>query len=244
MTYANRQIDDLCVSRFTIWNSGNKTLNASDMVTSKELTICAGEESQILDAELIACSEETNKFSVQIVDEHTVKIPFDYVDRREGLVVQVLHTGTDETLKIACKIKGGLPMRNFINETIPRIIFKITSRLMTSKASSFAYIVMLLLLLGFALYETLLAFGVDLHATRVESTIETTLSASTDVSEAAETTLSAPKDMGENMHKHLLSSIILWLYFLFYFLLSLPVLKMRLKIGVPNVLRKHSSFDN
>ena len=65
IVYGGKQIDDLCVSNFTIWNSGNKTLNASDMVTSKELTITALEDDKILDVEILKCSEETNKFSLQ-----------------------------------------------------------------------------------------------------------------------------------------------------------------------------------
>ena len=106
ITYDGQQIEDLCVSKFTVWNSGNRTLNRTDMVESKELTISVTDECRILDVELIACSDETNGFSVKIENEHTVKVLFEYADKKDGAVIQIIHTGTNESLKIECKIKG------------------------------------------------------------------------------------------------------------------------------------------
>ena len=221
VTYAGQQIDDLCVSKFTIWNSGNKTLNRDDMVTSKELTIAATDESRILDAELIACSEETNKFSVQIIDKHTAKVLFDYVDKREGAVVQILHTGTNDTLKIDCKIKGGLPIKNFVNETVPRIVSEASIKTMSSKKLAIVSFVMMLILLGFAIAATGAVFNENWRHFMYD-TEGTIISKDVEV---------------------ILTPIIVWPYVLLCWMLMIPTLKMKLKIGMPHSLREHSVFD-
>ena len=221
VTYAGERIDDLCVSRFTIWNSGNKTLNRHDMVSTKEVTITTTDGSRILDAELIACSEETNKFSVQITDKYTVKILFDYVDKREGAVVQILHTGMDGTLEIDCKIKGGQPIKNFINETVPRIVSEASIKTMSSKKLAIVSFVMMLILLGFAIAATGAVFNENWRHFMYD-TEGTIISKDVEV---------------------ILTPIIVWPYVLLCWMLMIPTLKMKLKIGMPHSLREHSVFD-
>lgn len=128
ITYDGNHIDNLCVSRYTIWNSGNRTLNRSDIVDTKELTISIAETYEILDVELIACSEETNNFSIQKIDKQTAKIFFEYADKKDGLVVQIIHTGTDEDITIDCKIKGGNPMKNKVNKPGQNFILKASKK--------------------------------------------------------------------------------------------------------------------
>jgi hypothetical protein len=225
VTYAGQQIDDLCVSKFTIWNSGNKTLNRDDMVTSKELTISATDESRILDAELIACSEETNKFSVQIIDKHTAKVLFDYVDKREGAVVQILHTVTNDTLKIDCKIKGGLPIKNFVNEIVPNLISKMLDRKIMNVYLAISSSLIVLSLFVIAMVTSISIFCADLRSFLFAKPI-VKIGVSSGVEIATPIVLSA----------------FFWIYFLCYWVLCVPMVKKRFKIGIPSALRKYSSF--
>ncbi len=112
VTYDGQKIDNFCVTKFYIWNSGNKTINASDMADYRELTLTTSGEGRILDADIIACSDDTNKFSVQVIDKQTLKIPFNYVDINEGIIVQIQHTGIQNIFEIDCKIKGGMPIKH------------------------------------------------------------------------------------------------------------------------------------
>lgn len=114
--YEGVQIEDLSVTKFTIWNSGNRTINSADMVTSKELTIYTNDENTILDADIIAVTEKTNRFILQRENERKVKVLFDYADKKDGFVLQVIHTGCEEAIKIEYKIKGGKPIRNITKE--------------------------------------------------------------------------------------------------------------------------------
>ena len=112
--YDGEQIEDLTVSSFTIWNSGNRTLFGNDMVETKELTISVKNNHAILDTNLIAQTEETNRFSIKQIDNQTVKIFFDYADKKDGLVLQVIHTGANNDLTLDCKIKGGKQIKNYV----------------------------------------------------------------------------------------------------------------------------------
>ena len=84
-------------------------INFSDIVAEKELEIysCNKADTIVLDARIIEETEETNKFEIMQHKDEFVKIGFDYADPQDGIVVQVLHTGSAADLDIGCKIKGG-----------------------------------------------------------------------------------------------------------------------------------------
>lgn len=114
VSYDGRIIEDLSVTKYIIWNSGNKTINSGDMVDSKELTIFAFGDHIILDTSLIVQSEPTNRFSINLINKQTVKITFDYVEKNDGIVIQIIHTGNIDDLRIDCKIKGGYPIKKSV----------------------------------------------------------------------------------------------------------------------------------
>lgn len=163
ITYGGQQIEDLCVSKFTIWNSGNRTLNNNDMVEDKELTISVLDNSKILDAELIAYSEETNKFYVEVINEHTVKIYFEYVDKKEGVVIQIIHTGTNDAIQIDCKIKGGKQIKNIVNETVPKNIGKLISKEIIEKFTLISIGIPVVLFFILSIFCVLSIFNTDLQ---------------------------------------------------------------------------------
>lgn len=228
VTYDGKQIDGFCVSRLTIWNSGNKTLNRDDMVTSKELTITTTANSKILDAEIIACSEETNKFSVQIIDEQTVKILFEYVDKREGVVVQIMHSGTNNSLKIDCKIKGGLPIKEFISETAPRIVHNLLVKNVTHKFFGVVAIATIVFWFVVAIVATILS---------LDGSIINVL-----LGETQTGNITFPD--GQNPAGVVVELMGLWLIFLFCWKLLVPIIKVEMKIGMPSSLKRLSSFNN
>lgn len=226
VTYGGKQIEDLCISKFTIWNSGNKTLNHADMVESRELTIFVLNDSEILEAEIICCSEETNRFVLEIVDNHTVKIRFDYVDKKEGVVIQVMHTGESD-IQISCKIKGGKQIKQTDNIKTENIIYRaLNSRLYEKLIMSFI-IVFFILLLGIFLFCILLILSGDLrnelHSLGVLST--TTLTGADTV-----------------------KIVILLVVSLFSIGtlagVYMPLYKRYFKIGIPQKLKKYSDFEN
>ena len=113
LLYQGKPIDNLTITRYVIWNSGNSVLNYSDIVKTKPLQIIAVDDDvEFLDATIITESDPTNKFEIEEFSNQHVKLKFDYVEKNDGIVVQLLHTGKKQSITIDCKIKGGKKVNN------------------------------------------------------------------------------------------------------------------------------------
>ena len=108
LLFHGKAINNITVTRLALWNSGNEVLNHSDIVDSKKLCIFSDNPSaEILDAIVIKHSDETNQFGIENKTSKYVELNFDYLNKRDGIVVQIMHTGERSSLKFDCKIKGG-----------------------------------------------------------------------------------------------------------------------------------------
>lgn len=117
ISYCNQTISNLTITRFAIWNSGNRLLNLTDIVETMPLSITSKENgAEILDASIIKYSEKSNKFSVNKKNSHCVEISFDYMDTQEGIILQILHTGSANDIYFTGKIKGGKKLKNIGND--------------------------------------------------------------------------------------------------------------------------------
>lgn len=127
--FDGEEVTNLTISKFIIWNSGNEVLNGSDIVPTRELKVEIPAEQNILEAQIIAQTEETNCFAIKESTSGYVKMTFDYADIQDGCVLQLLHTGDFDDLKISCKIKGGLDLRE-LNQRIapPKVLKKIKAK--------------------------------------------------------------------------------------------------------------------
>lgn len=224
ITYDGQQIDNLCVSKFTIWNSGNKTLNHTDMVESKELTIFVTDGCRILDVELIAYSEETNNFSAKIENEHIVKILFEYADKKEGTVIQIIHTGTDEDIQIDCKIKGGKPVKNIVNEAAPKLIRKVVNKDIFEKATMLSMGIMIAAFFGMSILFAISIFNPQLQLilfSPTMSSIESAYEAQTSATVMSATLFICSTIMGA---------------------MYIPLVKKHFNMGIPKTLKKYSDF--
>lgn len=224
ITYDGQQIEDLCVSKFTVWNSGNRTLNRTDMVESKELTISVTDECRILDVELIACSDETNGFSVKIENEHTVKVLFEYADKKEGVVIQIIHTGSDENIQIDCKIKGGNPIKNIVNETAPKFIRKIVKKDIFEKASIIYMGIVIVLFFCMSVLFAISIFNPKLQAFLMSPTM-TPIESSSEVQNSA-----------------IIMSVTFFICSIITGAMYIPLIKKCFNIGIPKTLKKYSDF--
>ena len=226
ISYDGQSIEDLCISKFTLWNSGNKTLNKSDMVESKELTIHTKNNSEILDVDLIACSEETNKFSLRMIDKSNVKIFFDYADKKEGVVVQVIHTGTDDDLCIDCKIKGGKPIKNIINNAPSKVIQKLIGKELFEKASIISTGIVIGFMFILAILCAISIFHTDLRSVLFAPSVSTVENAK------------------EAMYSAIAMSVTLFISSITIGLVYIPLIKRVFNMGIPRTLKKYFDFSN
>lgn len=159
LSFDNKEIQNLTVTKFAIWNSSKNVIYGTDMVSNQKLHIAATGDTTILDANIITESEHANHFKVTEKSDKKVVLDFEYVDSKEGIILQVFHTGSSETLKVEGKIKGGKPIKYVApstNKQKHNLIKKSTGK----KIMALAITVDVLALLGIVIYFTLICFGV------------------------------------------------------------------------------------
>lgn len=112
LLFGEKEISDLTITKFAIWNSGNEVIDGKDIVSGKPLQITAHNNAEILDVSITEKVEETNNFVITDINKNRAEVKFEYVDKKEGVIIQVLHSGDGADLSVDCKIKGGKPVRN------------------------------------------------------------------------------------------------------------------------------------
>lgn len=125
-TYNNVEIDNLTVTKIALWNSGNEVINLADVVDGIGLAVTVPDDVEILSSEIIGVSDESNAFCIADGNGQKTELSFNYVDKSEGVVLQLCHTGFANDVSVSCKIKGGKPVKDS-NPVVkgPRFISKL-----------------------------------------------------------------------------------------------------------------------
>lgn len=107
ITYHQKKISNLTVTKIAIWNDGNETIDRNDVASSDPVTIRIKKDYQILDASIIHSTDKTNGFKLLAKENGLIQISFDYIDHFQGIIVQILHDGrSSHDLTIEGTIKG------------------------------------------------------------------------------------------------------------------------------------------
>lgn len=106
--YNQTKISRLTATKIAIWNSGDLTVDNSDIVTLDPITISVKDDTiQIYDIEVVKQSELSNNFSLIEKKPNLFMLQFDYIDKNQGCVVKVLHSGLNSSdIKVSGKLKG------------------------------------------------------------------------------------------------------------------------------------------
>ena len=106
LLYDDAPISDLSVTRITVWNSGTGEIRREDLYSGQLLCIKSTENARILDASIIQqCDGE--KFTASMNESGDVTFDFECAEKRDGFVIQILHSGDADELKPPEAIKGG-----------------------------------------------------------------------------------------------------------------------------------------
>ncbi|AAL45722.1 hypothetical protein EN41_27140 [Agrobacterium tumefaciens] len=127
------RFDDMVIDRvnkttFWIWNSGNKTINVSDIALHDPLVIALPHGSTILQ---MSTRSKTlaNAVRVNLFASDRVFPTFDFLDPNQGFVCEILHTAEKNSLSLQGTIKGGGKILNYkdrdswlsILSTLPKV---------------------------------------------------------------------------------------------------------------------------
>lgn len=106
--YRDQLVSNITSTKVLFWNEGRLTIDAADIVDANPLRLVPADGVHILDAKILVCNRESTRFQVELVDDGSAALlRFDYLDQRNGAVVQVVHDGTSsEDISLAGDIKG------------------------------------------------------------------------------------------------------------------------------------------
>ena len=128
--YKDKEIENLSVSKIAFWNNGSETINLDDIAPKAPLLIVVDKEAEILDAKVLEQTNLSSDFSLHLLDNGKyAQILFDFIDKRQGAVFQVIHTGTypDTNLTIWGHIKGAEGISRKLTEKTPLVGWIMTS---------------------------------------------------------------------------------------------------------------------
>lgn len=111
--FNDKEIEDITITKFAIWNSGNTTIKKGDIVKKEPLRIISKGSADILEVSILMENDTSNEFVIDLINEKLAEIYFDYMDKNNGIVVQVIHNGLSSDLCIEGKIKGGKGIKNY-----------------------------------------------------------------------------------------------------------------------------------
>ena len=146
--YSGKGIESLTVSKIAFWNDGRQTIDNRDVAKADPLRIVLKEPYDILDVSVIYEKNEANRFCVLSSKvERSVNISFDFLDKHEGGVIQLIHTGRGSSdIEMLGIVKGfgkPRPRRYYQSAT-----FEILGRLLPTSTLSKARSLMLRRLMG------------------------------------------------------------------------------------------------
>jgi len=106
--FSKKNIDRLVITNIVFWNSSKKTINNEDIPVKDKISIIIDTDFYFLDASIIKVVNIINNVICELSeDRKVIHIYFDYVDKNEGFVIQILHTGIQtENLIIKGSVKG------------------------------------------------------------------------------------------------------------------------------------------
>jgi len=107
--------DRITVTRFYFWNAGEEPIRRADLVKSAPIRIDGPSTARILVATTVYKTDPAANFSViQCIDsspQQHLEIEFDYLDHRDGGVIQIVHTGpSSANFQVSGKIIGARPI--------------------------------------------------------------------------------------------------------------------------------------
>jgi hypothetical protein len=127
VSYKQVPQERITVSKVYIWNNGTDTIRDSDLTEISPFRLNFDGGAQLLDARIIFSTEPSNKFLIDPPNFPTdavtgtfLNMSFDYLDRLEGVTLQLVHTGsTKQKIILEGKIKGARPISGLRNVSLP-----------------------------------------------------------------------------------------------------------------------------
>lgn len=125
IAYENGIVNTVSLTKIAFLNAGNETIDSGDIAPKNPLRIEIGGSFKILDKSVVYTKNEANNFRLEETEQkNTLKINFDYLDKNDGAIFQIIHDGASpDAINIKGSIKGvprilNFKRKNYLNEII------------------------------------------------------------------------------------------------------------------------------
>jgi hypothetical protein len=106
--YQEIPLSRLTRSTFIFWNDGNETLSKEDITSGDPIAISVANDERILSFQVTKLSRKINNIQVLRCDgvENSIILEFDFLDKNDGAVIEILHDGKELHPKVTGTVKG------------------------------------------------------------------------------------------------------------------------------------------
>jgi len=107
--YNGTSIPRLTKTVLVVWNSGENTVVGQDIVSRDPLRFRVGKDGKILSISIQKTSRAVNDFNIrQAFDDplNEAQFGFDFLDPKDGAVIEILHTSTNRKPSIVGTMRG------------------------------------------------------------------------------------------------------------------------------------------
>lgn len=108
LKYDNEEIQNLTITNILLCNTGNETINFSDIAKADPIKIFSLNKANILKLSIIYPDSCANNFKLlRTRNKDSYTLHFDYIDKREKVVIKALHSGkSSDDIVLKGHIKG------------------------------------------------------------------------------------------------------------------------------------------
>ena len=94
--YNGNQIDNLSLTKFAFWNAGRESIRYEDIAPNDPFLIIVDKGVNILDFQIVE-QNTINNFSLEKINDQTIKVNFDFTDFNDGIIVNIFHSRLRKT---------------------------------------------------------------------------------------------------------------------------------------------------
>lgn len=156
LSYNGQPLNNIFYTDLIIWCKGKTVINDSDIAPMSPLNINIPDNMKIFDCQIIAQNDPANNIKM-LTDNNYIKICFDYLSYKNGVAIRIIHNGNSKDISVTCKLKDGkktlfvCKRKGFLYRFFNN---KYVKRVLSSKITSFIFIVFTIFLFPIAFVQS------------------------------------------------------------------------------------------
>ncbi|MCF2717859.1 hypothetical protein LWE69_11780 [Paenibacillus sp. UKAQ_18] len=104
--FEGEKVDAVSKTQIAFWNSGFGTIKGEDIVERDQLRAKFSEDSKILSMSIVTQSRNVNRIELNKNSENEVLINFEFLDSKDGGIIEIVHTDTKSRPNLIGTVKG------------------------------------------------------------------------------------------------------------------------------------------